>query len=356
MFRELCRILGIQRTSKTSFHPEGNAMIEQTNRTLEESISKNVSEHQHDWKNYLQLVMMAYRSSVHAVTNYSPAYVIFGTPLKLPIDCMYETRYTELNRTPSDFIFKTRRELQKAHHQIRNKMEVEQTRQKTHYDYRRAYGLTYKEGHQVLVFFPTVKKGETIKFTCFYKGPYTIVEIITDLNFRVSQDETKKIIKVHYDRLKQYRCRERTSVKTNETRRQSELEEKSFIEEVDDDFIETEVEQTNEPRRAEQRENFQNQNPETAHPHNDAITVEEDPNERPCSESSKKDGSSSQRDNFLTETIKQKNQNKKTKNIPPPREKSTRIRSVTKRFADYFVYNPNDDNFDRDYVFTSGNK
>ena len=355
LFRELCRILGIQRTSPTSFHPEGNAMIERTNRTLEKSISKYVNELQHDWKNYLQLVMMAYRSSVHSLTKYSHAYVIFGTPLKLPIDCMYETRHTESNPTPSDFIFKTRRELQRAHHQIRIHMEVEQTKQKTYYDYR-AYGPTYKEGQQVLVFFPTVKKGETKKFTSSYKGPYTNVKIINDLNFQVCHNETKKTIEVHYDRLKQYRCRERTSVKINETKRQSELEEKSFIEEVDDDFIEIEVEQTNEPKRAEQRENFQNENPETAHPHNDAITVEEDPNERSRSESSRKDGSSSQRDNFLTETIKQKNQKKKTKNIPPPREKSTRIRSVPKSFADYFVYNPDDDNFDTDDVFTSGNK
>ena len=70
---------------------------------------------------------------------------------------------------------------------------------------------------------------------------------------------------MHYDRLKHYRCRERTSVKINETRRQSELEEKSFIEEVDDNFIEIEVEQTNEPKMVEQRENFQNEIPETAH-------------------------------------------------------------------------------------------
>ena len=136
-------------------------------------------------------------------------------------------------------------------------------------------------------------------------------KLLTTLTF--GHDETKKIIKVHYDRLKQYRCRERTSVKSNETSRQSELYEKSFMEEVDDDFIEVEVEQTNEPKRAEQRENFQNENPETAHPHNDAKTVEEDPNERPCSESSKKDGSSSQRDNFLTETIKQKIKTRKNK-------------------------------------------
>ena len=37
LFRELCRILGKQRTSTTSFHPEGKAMIERTDRTLGES-------------------------------------------------------------------------------------------------------------------------------------------------------------------------------------------------------------------------------------------------------------------------------------------------------------------------------
>ena len=127
------------------------------------------------------------------------------------------------------------------------------------------------------------------------------------------------------------------------------------MEEVDDDFIEVEVEQTNEPEKNEQRENFQNENPETAVLRNDAITVEEDPNERPCSESSKKDGSSSQRDNFTTKTIKPKNQNKKIKTNPPLREKSTHIGFVPKRFADYFVYNTDEYKFDTDDVFTSGN-
>ena len=61
-------------------------------------------------------------------------------------------------------------------------MELEQTRQKTCYDYC-AYGPTYREGQQVLAFFPTVKKGETKKFTKFYKELYTIVETISDLNF-----------------------------------------------------------------------------------------------------------------------------------------------------------------------------
>ena len=170
LFREIYRNLGLQRTSTTSIHTEKNATIERTNRALEERISKYLSKHQYDWKNYLQLVMMAYRTSVHAVTKNIPAYVIFETPLKLPVDCMYKTRHTESYPTPTDVIFYTRRDLQKAHPWIRIQMEVELTRQKTYYDYH-AYRSSYREGHQVLVFFPTVKKGEPKKFTSFYKGP-----------------------------------------------------------------------------------------------------------------------------------------------------------------------------------------
>ena len=145
LFRDLCRIWVIQRTSRTSFRPEESAMIELTNRTMEESISKCVSEHQHDWKNYLQLVMMAYRSSVHA---------------------------------------------------------VEKTRQETYYDYR-AYGPTYREGHQVLVFFPKVKEGETKSSHLSTKDLTQLLKLLTTC---ICHDERKKIIKVQHDRLKQYMC------------------------------------------------------------------------------------------------------------------------------------------------------
>ena len=61
----------------------------------------------------------------------------------------------------------------------------------------------------MLVFNPTVKKGETRKFISFYRGPYIIVEIKNDLNFKVEDKKTRKAIKVHYDRLKKYKTREK---------------------------------------------------------------------------------------------------------------------------------------------------
>ena len=62
LFNNICKELGINRTSTTTYHPQGNAMIERTNCTIKESSAKYVGEHHNIWSDYLPLVMMAYRS------------------------------------------------------------------------------------------------------------------------------------------------------------------------------------------------------------------------------------------------------------------------------------------------------
>ena len=58
---------------------------------------------------------------------------------------------------------------------MRESMDVEQERQKTYYD-RSKYGPNYKVGEDVLVFNPTVEKGETQKITSVYRGPYKLLK------------------------------------------------------------------------------------------------------------------------------------------------------------------------------------
>ena len=59
LFKNMCKELGINRTSITAYQPQGNSMIERTNRTIEESLAKYLGEHHNTWSNYLPLVMMA---------------------------------------------------------------------------------------------------------------------------------------------------------------------------------------------------------------------------------------------------------------------------------------------------------
>ena len=113
---------------------------------------------------------MAYQSSIHSVTKYSPAYVLLGFLLSIPIDCIYSTPQTALYATPSDYAFTMKQKLQETHQLMREYMDVEQERQKTYYD-RSKYGPNYKVGEEVLVFNPRVKKREIRTYTSFYGGP-----------------------------------------------------------------------------------------------------------------------------------------------------------------------------------------
>lgn len=50
---------------------------------------KYVSHHQCDWDENLSLVMMADESSVHASSQYTLFYLLFGHVVRLPVDVMF---------------------------------------------------------------------------------------------------------------------------------------------------------------------------------------------------------------------------------------------------------------------------
>ena len=61
-------------------------MVERFNRTLEATLSKFVSLNQKDWDQQLPLLMMAYRSSVHESTGFTPNEMMLGRAVLLPLD------------------------------------------------------------------------------------------------------------------------------------------------------------------------------------------------------------------------------------------------------------------------------
>ena len=159
-------------------------------------------------------------------------------------------------------------------------MDVKQERQKSYYD-RIKYGPSYQVGEEVLVFNPTVKKGETRKFTTFYRGPYIIVKIINDLNFKVEDKNTRKAIKVHYDRLKKYKTREKPFTPEPQAKRKITCKEQknSDLNSSDDsDIIEIESSTENES-------NLNTENQSEAEDANDSLNVTNETSENEAKES-----------------------------------------------------------------------
>ena len=76
---ELCDLMGIAKTRTSAYHPQCDGQVECRNRTLQDMLSKFVSNHADDWDQSLDPVVFAYNTSRHDSTGYS-SYAIYISP------------------------------------------------------------------------------------------------------------------------------------------------------------------------------------------------------------------------------------------------------------------------------------
>ena len=84
--QELCILCGSHKTRTTPYHLESDGMVERFNRTLLMMLAMFAGKNREDWDDLLPTVMMAYRSSGHESTGFSPYRLMFGEECTLPMD------------------------------------------------------------------------------------------------------------------------------------------------------------------------------------------------------------------------------------------------------------------------------
>lgn len=88
LFKELCDLLRMHKSHTSPYHPQSDGLIERFNRTLLDMLSFFVEDNQLNWDILMPYVMLAYCSSVHASTLFTPYRVVFGQEIVLPVDVM----------------------------------------------------------------------------------------------------------------------------------------------------------------------------------------------------------------------------------------------------------------------------
>jgi transposase InsO family protein len=88
-FQEMCRLLQIQKTRTTSYHPQSDGMVERNNITILTMLSAFVKEHQNDWDEHLPYISMAYRAAEHETTRITPNYMMLVREVTTPLDIQY---------------------------------------------------------------------------------------------------------------------------------------------------------------------------------------------------------------------------------------------------------------------------
>lgn len=150
LFQEICRIMEIDKTRTTPLRPQSDGMVERFNRTLEAMLSKFVDGDQRNWDLYLPLLMMAYRSSVHESTGFSPNEMMLGREVLLPLDLVIWQAEPTGNST-TEYADRLSEQMERIHQFARQHLKLSSDCQKRNYDHRPVNQHQYNRGGCSLV-------------------------------------------------------------------------------------------------------------------------------------------------------------------------------------------------------------
>jgi transposase InsO family protein len=80
----MCKLLGIEKTRTTAYHPQGNGQVENWNKSMKKMLMTLVDDNCRDWDEKLPSALMAYRSSVQESTRETPFAMMFGAEMQIP--------------------------------------------------------------------------------------------------------------------------------------------------------------------------------------------------------------------------------------------------------------------------------
>ena len=203
IIKEVSRLLQINKTRTTPYHPQSDGLVERFNRTLLSMLATTIADHPWDWEDNLRQLCYAYNTSVHYSTGYIPFFIMFGRQARLPVDLafqlpqrqpLYHTQYAiHLQSTLGD-----------SNKQVREKLGHNLQRQKEIYN-RKAHGSSYNKGDMVWLFNATTPRGQHKKFHRLWSGPYTVVKQLSDSTYRIQHIQNcANHSAMHFDRLKPF--------------------------------------------------------------------------------------------------------------------------------------------------------
>ncbi|CAH1243923.1 GIN1 [Branchiostoma lanceolatum] len=192
---QMCEKLGIHKLRTSPYHPQTNGVCERFNGTLKAMLRKLVSEDAKDWDDYLPFVCFAYRETPCASTGFSPFELTFGRQVRGPLMVLRETWLDEEEQEDSlaDYITDLKTKLEWMQEWSLQQQETTQKKSKAWYD-KTARDREFSVGDQVLVLLPSA----TSKLQRQWRGPYTIMQKMNSVDYKVDTGRRTKRIRIYH--------------------------------------------------------------------------------------------------------------------------------------------------------------
>ena len=134
LFKELCTLLQIHKSRTTPYHPAGDGLVERSNRTIQNILKTSINNNYKDWDLHLPATMLAYNTSVHSTTGYTPHYLMFGREARIPLHAMYPLPQGHTDIPITQFIDTIQNRLHEAYTTVRYRTEESHRYAKQLYD------------------------------------------------------------------------------------------------------------------------------------------------------------------------------------------------------------------------------
>ena len=208
LYKEMCRLEGIERHTTSPYHPQSNGLVERFNQTFKGILRKLCLEHPKDWDRYLPALLFAYRDVPQESTGFSPFELLYGHSVTSPLTILRrlwtEESTDSESRAMGQYVFDLRKRIEETCKLAQRSVKEAQQRQKRVFD-RHALERYFDVGDQVLLLRPQKKN----KLQVAWRGPFTVKERIGDWNYRISLPGKTRVY--HANLLKKYIARESLS-------------------------------------------------------------------------------------------------------------------------------------------------
>ena len=198
---EMCRLLGIDKSRTSPYHPQGNGQAERHNRVIADVISKYCVDNPRTWDTVLPYLNFVYNTTIHRTTGATPFNLVHGQECQYPIDLFYP-KPNDDRHTQDGFVEWLDEQFRDAHSSALELLGTNQRRQKDQYR-KKVHGDPYEIGDKVWVW--AKEKIKSKKFFLPWEGPYMILSKVSEVNYKVAKVTTpNKVRFLHFNMLKPY--------------------------------------------------------------------------------------------------------------------------------------------------------
>lgn len=199
---ELSSLFGVTRIHTASYSPRCNGACEIVNRSIWKMLRLHCK-NEVEWPDFMPAIMYALRATTSANLGHSPAFLLFGRDLKLPVD--QRMGLSDEPQTTNEYVKRIGNALEMARQEAVGETLALQARNKRTYDLK-ATDTHYAIGSLVWLFNPVTPVGKKPKLYRKFIGPYYITSQIGPYTYLLRHSLTNKLLRhpVNADRLKPY--------------------------------------------------------------------------------------------------------------------------------------------------------